>query len=37
MAMLSQVLIDESSYTVTVEHSYSQSYPNLECKVQLVW
>ncbi|DBA87584.1 TPA: hypothetical protein ACH3X1_004607 [Trebouxia sp. C0004] len=27
-----QVSIDESSYTVTVEHSYSQSYPNLDCK-----
>lgn len=27
-----QVFIDESSYRVTVEHSYSRSYPNLECK-----
>ncbi|KAL0052048.1 hypothetical protein WJX82_007118 [Trebouxia sp. C0006] len=32
-----QVFIDESSYTVTVDHSCPRSYPNLKCKVHLVW
>ena len=35
MAMLLQVLIDESSYPKLVEISHSRSYPNLECKVTL--
>ncbi|KAL0028673.1 hypothetical protein WJX79_009914 [Trebouxia sp. C0005] len=32
LSLAPQVFIKESSYTVTVEHACSQSYPNLQCK-----